>query len=202
MRKTIYFMALVLLAGLSAGVVGHDCPPGQMCIQSGNDSSGFEAVEKNGTDWNSTLTVEDASPSSNISERLVNSTYSQENGSYQVRFDGVMKVNSPCYKPVYSVSSDGNSYSMNVSAEKEENATCTQVITEIDYTMEFESGSAFKLEVSQDNIWDWKIAETFTHPDYSENNQDGSSEEDNTNEPESQEQGLIAGFFSWLGSIF
>lgn len=198
MRRSIYFTAVVLLAGLSAGVVGHDCPPGQMCIQSGNDSTGFEPVKKNGTGWDSTFTVEDASPSSSISERLVNSSFSEENGSYQLKFDGVMKVNSPCYRPVYSVESDGNSYSIDISAHKEENATCTQVITEIDYNMEFKSDSAFKVEVTQDNI-----SETFTHPDYSEeSDQDGSNSEENTAEPEAQEKGLLAGFMDWLGNLF
>lgn len=198
MRKTIYLMALVLLAGLSAGVVGHDCPEGQVCIMSGGDGPGFEAVEKNGSDWNSTFTVEDASPSSNISERMVNASFSQGNGSYQVNFDGVMKVNSPCYKPTYSVTSDGDRYSISISAEKEANSSCTQVITKIDYSMEFESESAFELSVSQGNI-----SETFTHPDYSEgSNEDGSNSEENTAEPEPQDKGLLAGFISWLGNLF
>lgn len=195
-------MALVLLAGLSAGVVGHECPEGQVCIQSGDGSSDLPTVDKDGAEWNSTLTLNQVSPSDNVTDRLENKSFSGENGSYQVRFDGVMKVNSPCYKPVYTVDNEEESYSMNISAEKEENTTCTQVITRIGYSMEFESGSAFKIDVNQGNL-----SENFEHPDYSDEESQGdsdqgsSSEEDNTSQTPKEKQGLFGGFFDWLGSI-
>lgn len=205
MRKTIPFMALVMFAGLATAVVGADCPPGQPCIMSGGSSNAsantFEPVEKSGSDYNASLETESMRPSSNITERVVNSSYDSANGSYSLEFDGVMEVNSACYRPDFDVSRSQSSYQVDISAQKKENKTCTQVITEIDYSFSFESTSPFTAEINQGNI-----SETFEHPELDEESNSGSNsgstETGSGTDSGTSNGGVISGLFNWLSGLF
>ncbi|MFB6115089.1 MAG: hypothetical protein ABEK04_02265 [Candidatus Nanohalobium sp.] len=122
------------------------------------DNSSMEPVTESGSEYNATLEVMSMRPEANITERLVNASYDKVNSSYILNFDGVMKFNSPCYRPDINVIGSGTDrYTVNIHAKKLENRTCTQVITEVRYSFEFESDSPFKLEASQGNL-----SETFT----------------------------------------
>lgn len=187
-----------MFTGLAAGVVGADCPPGQPCIMSGNapdnGSAQYETVERNGSDWDATLKVHSATPDDNVSEELVNASYSSVNGSKTVNFTGVIQTPSPSYQPQFNVTTTEDGYTVDIEAvETNWNDTLTtEVITRMEYTLEFTSEQAFQLQANQGNI-----SETFEHPDLEEN-----SGEEDTEETENQDEGLFAGFFNWLGSLF
>lgn len=200
MRKTISLLAFLMFTGFAAGVVGADCPPGQPCIMGGsspnNGSANYEPVERNGSDWEATLKVHSTTPDANISEELVNASYSSVNGSKTMNFTGVIKAPNPSYRPQFNVTETSDGYNVDIQAveTKGNDTVTTQVITRIEYTLEFTSEQAFQLQVNQGNV-----SETFEHPDSNENS---SSEEESTQEPENQDEGLFTGFFTWFGSLF
>ena len=199
MRKIVIpFMAVLMFAGLATAVVGADCPPGQPCIMSGGNSSAsadtFEPVEKSGPDYNASLEVSDMRPESNVSENVGNASYGASNSSYTTEFEGVLKANSACYRPDFEVSGSGDSYTVDVSAQKQGNKTCTQVITHIDYSFEFESSTPVTLEASQGNI-----SETFEHP---RSKGTGSEDGDGSETDDSNNGGVLSGFFNWLSGLF
>lgn len=204
MRKLIPFMALVMFAGLGTAVVGADCPPGQPCIMSGGSSNAsantFEPVEKSGSGYNASLQTESMRPETNITEKLVNASYDTGNSSYSIVFDGVMRVNSPCYRPDFEVSRSQSSYTVDITSEKKPNQSCTQAITEIVYSFEIKSSSPFAAEVTQGNI-----SETFEHPELNESNTgNNSGSKDNNTEPgeDSQSGGFFTDLFNWLSALF
>lgn len=202
MKKTISLATLVLMIGLSAGVVGADCPPGQPCIMSGGDSGhkdSYQTIEKNGSDWSAVLSLDPLRPASNISEGIYNESFSQVNGSSKVNFDGVMQLPSPCYHPKINVTKTGeDSYEADIMKKKRDgNLSCTQAITQASYSVEFSAEAPFKLKVNQGDK-----TENFNHPEYEES--DG-NEEDSGDGPEESEKeggGLFSGLFSWFGNLF
>jgi hypothetical protein len=187
-------MAFIMFAGLASAVVGADCPPKQPCIMSGGGPNTsvntYEPIEKTGPDWNSSLKLEGMNPASNITERVVNETFSNSNSSYSVNFDGVMKVNSGCYIPAYNVTGSEDSYTVDIYAEKKTNQSCTQVITQIDYSFELESEEPFKAQINQGNI-----SETFEHSEYETDPQEQENSEEKSG-------GLLSGLFNWLSGLF
>lgn len=188
MRKlTLFLASFVMLTGFSYAVVGADCPPGQPCIMSGGantDNPSMEPITDSSPNYNASLEVESIRPETNITERLVNASYDTGNSSYSVRFDGVMKFNSACYRPDINIIGSGtDKYTANIHAKKLENKTCTQVITEVRYGFEFESNSPFKLEASQGNY-----SENFTYPDFQQDSKETG--------------GLLSVLFNWLSGFF
>lgn len=190
MRKTVIpLLAVFMFVGATGAVVGADCPPGQPCIMSSGGSETAETsepVEKSDSGWNATLQIESIRPSGNITERLLNSSYGSVNSSYSLEFDGVMRVNSGCYRPDFEITGSGQDYTAEIVAVRLENKTCTQAITEISYSFEFESNSPYTLEVSQGNI-----SERFEHPGLEEQS-----------EKDSQDRGLVSRIFNWFSNLF
>lgn len=216
MRKLLPAFALVLLSGLTAGVVGADCPPGQPCIMSGGSnisSHSYEPVQVNGSDWSATLEVESKSPASNdTTERFANASYGTLDNSSEVAFDGVMQVPSSCYGPDLQASGEQGSYTLKVTenSTSDNDTMCTQVLTEIQYRVNFTAEQAFSLEAKQGNI-----TETFQHPDFqeTENNSDQDQEQNpgsnetggernETEEGSSNSENGFSGLFEWINDLF
>lgn len=211
MRRVLPLLAVVLLSGLSAGVVGADCPDGQPCITSGGDdtniSEGGNAsapdlkIKRNGSDWRAMMQIDSVRPENDVSEQLGNASSGWAYNMSTITFEGVIDGKSSCDRPDFNVSrGEEHTYSLEIGTSRSEGGegVCTEVISEISYSMRFRAETPFRLEVSQGNL-----SKTFTHPDYQESGETGEKEQGNSgnSQPES-DRGLLAGLISWLGSLF
>lgn len=183
-KKALISVTLILLAGVSAAVVGGpNASDGEFAItSSGSSASATTAVGPNGTEYETRFSVVNRSSSINQTG-VVNSSFDGD----QVNFTGVVKTPTPCYTVTHSVDRTGDGqYSFTVNT-KEENGTCTQVIAYHKYEASFTAGEPYQLEVNHEN----SSVETLTHPDYSE-------PEDDTE----KSRGPIAGFFNFFSNLF
>lgn len=203
MKYAALGLAVIMLTGLSAGVVGYNGSGDQPHIMnSGSSSSASAAVGPNGTQWRSELTGQGSSCATNTTDRLtVDNFFTRESDPVQrgVEFSGNVISSNPCHILEHEVEEveDGR-YVFNIVSKPEGSGVCTECLGAVSYTASFQlnqdagsSDRGFVLEIQHDG----KTVETVEHPDYGNN----TAEEP---EPHPDNGRFLAGFFNWLGSLF
>ncbi|MFP4038349.1 MAG: hypothetical protein ACLFTA_01040 [Candidatus Nanohaloarchaea archaeon] len=150
MRKTAVILAMIGLITGAAAVVGHNGSDGEVSITSGESASSTTEVTENGTEYTARVSMT-GQTQNETGNRVRNATYSESG----VTFQGAIKAPTPCHVIDQDVKETGeNRYSLHIKTKKDslENRSqaCTQVVTNINYSAEFEASPGFQLEVKHD----------------------------------------------------
>ena len=166
MKKTALTLITLSLIVSGSAVVGGPNPDDGMGITSSDgSSSASKGVGPNGTQYTSVFNV-------------LNVTQTNETGITDFSwngdtfsFEGVYQTPTPCYQVGHQVEGSDADYRVEISADRTENGTCTQVVTQHIYSANFTSDEPFRLNVT----YDGESVESFEHPDYEEQKQEQSS---------------------------
>lgn len=193
MKRTVYMVTLILLAGLSAAVVGgpESGEDGEVGITSSNSAS--TTVTEDGVQWEAELGTVNSSCMSGEQEEGIHGyeTRTEEaNGEViqrGVSFTGSIETPNPCYTTDYEiVEEEENVYTMNIVTESED-MMCVECVGIIEYQADFDTEEGFVLHVEHDG----DQVETIEHGDY-----EGDT---GTTEPE---QGFFSSLTNWFRSLF
>ncbi len=202
MKHAALALAVIMLTGLSAGVVGHNASGDQPQIMgSGSSSSASVAAGPNGTMWRAELTGQGSSCATNESNSVeVDHFFTRESDPVQrgVKFSAAVTTPNPCHVLEHEIREEGNrSFVFDIESKSDGSGICTQCIGSVSYTAEFQvnqdarSDSGFVLKVMHDG----ELVKTVEHPDY------GNSTAQEP-EPGKSRGGFLAGFMEWLRGLF
>ena len=181
MKKIVFTLTLVALIGMSPAALTENGTPtecrGDMCIMnkaSASSASATTSVGPNGTEYKSELSMTGSTclepPAQNISDI----SYSQDNSSSKVSFQGELQTPTPCYTLEQETTEIGvNMYRMNFTTASSGSGPCVQCLGAISYNASFETNESFKLEV----VHEGEKVEELEHPDYQNGSDTGEGNE-------------------------
>ncbi len=203
MKHATLALAVIMLTGLSAGVVGYNGSGDQPHIMtSGSGSSASAATGPNGTMWRAELTGQGSSCATNTTDRVtVGDFFTRERDPVQrgVEFSGTVITSNPCHILDHKIREKGrNTYVFDVTSKPEGQGVCVQCIGGVSYTASFQvnqnagsSKTGFLLEIRHDG----ELVKTVEHPDYGNNTA-------TETELGSSGGGFLSGFVEWLRGLF
>ncbi|MFB6292426.1 MAG: hypothetical protein ABEI58_03460 [Candidatus Nanohaloarchaea archaeon] len=186
-RTTIALIAFILIVSGSAAVTGYNGSEDRPHIMgSGSSASASRAVSPNGTRWQAEVSMVSRSSA------LTNSSATDANFSGStVSFSGTLQAPTPCHvidHEVEPVESEDNSFTINIRAVEPETGNetmCAEVLNMVRYEASFTKEEPYRLEIQHNG----RKVRAVEHPGYGK-------------ESTGSQEGVLASFFSWLGSLF
>lgn len=145
MKRLILATMILLGIGVASAVVGEDCPPGMMCITSGDPASTNASNSTNFSDARVDLAVVSKSCSSGGNDTIRWGDYRKMESyppQHHIEFNGTIITPNPCQSLDHNVSSEGGIYTLNIYT-KSENGICTQCLGAVKYHVEFNAQTEY-----------------------------------------------------------
>lgn len=218
--KKFFLLVLILFTGLAAS---HDyikesfrCSEVTLCHEPEEYSEYdlqryIDEVSIKGDLWNGTIKIHDVEFTHNFSEEISNMSFGRVNKSSEgarntrVKFDGIIRVESPCNQPMFDLDIYKSSrYTLNLHGNDTYSVrNCIDHPTKVDYTMTLDtSTSNMELIVNQTNSTEKFQTENFQGlarrapkdvPEPEEQEKEGRPED---------EEGLFSGLTGFLTGLF